>query len=79
MTCLAGAGTLLPEFGVLSRLTNDPKYEVLSNYLSCSFDDIDLHLNGQQAASRALKSLWERREPATNLLGGLIDVNDVIE
>lgn len=26
-TCLAGAGTLLLEFGVLSRLTGDKKYE----------------------------------------------------
>jgi len=27
-TCLAGAGTLLLEFGTLSRLTGDPTYEV---------------------------------------------------
>jgi hypothetical protein len=27
-TCTAGAGSLILEFGVLSRLTNDPFYEV---------------------------------------------------
>ena len=27
-TCTAGAGTLIIEFGVLSRLTNDTRFEV---------------------------------------------------
>ena len=29
-TCTAGAGSLLVEFGVLSRLLNDPTYESLA-------------------------------------------------
>jgi mannosidase alpha-like ER degradation enhancer 1 len=29
-TCSAGAGSLVLEFGLLSRLTGDPKYEVRS-------------------------------------------------
>ncbi|KAJ3180502.1 alpha mannosidase-like protein [Geranomyces variabilis] len=31
-TCSAGAGTLLLEFGVLSRLTGDPKYEAAAKH-----------------------------------------------
>jgi ER degradation enhancer, mannosidase alpha-like 2 len=41
ITCTAGGGTFLVEFGSLSRLTGDPRYE--------------------QAALRALKSLWSQR------------------
>lgn len=52
-TCTAGAGSLVLEFGVLSRLTGDPKYE--------------------QAAKKALKSLWQKRSNI-NLLGNVIDI-----
>ncbi|KAI9356617.1 glycoside hydrolase [Pilaira anomala] len=52
-TCTAGAGSLILEFGVLSRLTGDPSYE--------------------NAAKRALKSVWSRRSNI-NLLGNVIDI-----
>ncbi|KAL5034787.1 hypothetical protein RTP6_002580 [Batrachochytrium dendrobatidis] len=31
-TCTAGAGTLVLEFGILSRLTGDPKYEIAARH-----------------------------------------------
>ncbi|CEP14550.1 hypothetical protein [Parasitella parasitica] len=52
-TCTAGAGSLILEFGVLSRLTGNPSYE--------------------QAAKRALRSVWHRRSNL-NLLGNVIDI-----
>ena len=38
-TCTACAGTMIMEFGALSRLTGDPKFEVTSIcLLTCQFD-----------------------------------------
>ncbi|KAL3318811.1 ER degradation-enhancing alpha-mannosidase-like protein 2 [Cichlidogyrus casuarinus] len=53
ITCAACIGTFILEFGALSRLTGDPKFE--------------------QAALRALKSLWNYRSNL-GLLGNHIDV-----
>jgi mannosidase alpha-like ER degradation enhancer 1 len=36
-TCLAGVGTLMLEFGTLSRLTNKPIYEVFSFLIYLSY------------------------------------------
>ena len=39
-TCTAGAGTLLVEFGILSRLINDPIYESLARRASNTLWDM---------------------------------------
>ncbi|KAG0091741.1 alpha mannosidase-like protein [Podila epicladia] len=58
-TCVAGAGSLLLEFGTLSRLSGDPSYEAS-----------DAELN---AAKRALHELWRRRTKI-GLVGNTINV-----
>ena len=53
-TCTAGAGSLLLEFSLLSRLLGDPIYEIV--------------------ARRAARSLFQRRDRETGLLGNVVDV-----
>ena len=53
-TCTACAGTLLLEFGALSRLTGNPLWE--------------------NTAKGVLRSIWERRNERTQLVGSVIDV-----
>jgi len=48
-TCTAGAGSLVLEFGLLSRLVGDPVFEM--------------------KARRAVKVLWDHRDPVTGLVG----------
>ncbi|KAG0353735.1 alpha mannosidase-like protein [Podila minutissima] len=58
-TCVAGAGSLLLEFGTLSRLSGDPSYEA---------SDAEL-----DAAKRALHELWRRRTKI-GLVGNTINM-----
>ena len=53
-TCTACAGTLLLEFGALSRLTGNPVWE--------------------NTAQEVLRSIWQRRDGRTQLVGSVIDV-----
>jgi hypothetical protein len=53
VTCTACAGTLLLEFGLLSRLTGDPTYEVKALFAARQiYGALDTH-----AATAVLKSL----------------------
>ena len=53
-TCTACAGTLLLEFGALSRLTGNPLWE--------------------NKAREVLRSIWQRRDERTQLVGSVINV-----
>ena len=55
-TCTACAGTLLLEFGALSRLTGNPFWE--------------------SKAKGVMRSIWERRDEKTQLVGSVIDVEN---
>ncbi|XP_065909558.1 ER degradation-enhancing alpha-mannosidase-like protein 1 isoform X2 [Dysidea avara] len=56
-TCTAGAGSLVLEFGLLSRLVGDPVFEM--------------------KARRAVKVLWDHRDPVTGLVGNTLDIQTV--
>lgn len=76
-TCTAAAGTLLLEFGVLSRLTDDPIYEVSGVRLWCRHAfrwKPHLVALKQAVARRATVAVWQRRDNRTGLLGSTIDV-----
>lgn len=75
-TCTAGAGSLILEFGVLSRLTGNPYYEV--NFLAPAMASYYTggHLNlrcSQDVAKRAIRALWDRRSDI-DLLGNVINI-----
>ena len=55
-TCTACAGTLLLEFGALSRLTGNPFWE--------------------NKAKGVMRSIWQRRDEKTQLVGSVIDVEN---
>ena len=84
--CVAGIGTLTLEFGLLSRLTGDPvrdrnksTHQIMCILTPSQFRIYPDHrLTRLQVfegvSRRALKALWESRDPTTDLLGGSIDV-----
>ena len=65
-----GAGSLILEFAVLSRLTGDGRFEV---GLTGSCRDRCLRSKWQDLARQAYLALWNRRSPH-NLLGNTIGV-----
>lgn len=69
-TCLAGAGTLLVEFGTLGRLTGYTIFEVQNaeHFFITRADPL------QSVAARAMKALLNRKS-AKDMLPGLINVN----
>lgn len=73
-TCSAGAGSLILEFATLSRLTNDPIFEVSSEAVVLCEISLTLTLQYlQQLARKALFSLWNRRSDIS-LLGNTLNV-----
>lgn len=75
----AGAGSLILEFAVLSRLTGDDRFEVGPRpKKACSvlriFTKGSLAHTPQRLASRAYLGIWNRRSP-NNLLGNTIGVS----
>ncbi len=62
-TCTAGAGTLILEFGTLSRLTGNPIYEV----------GINIFNESKKVAKKSMMEVWERRSPL-GIVGNEIDM-----
>lgn len=66
VTCTSGAGTFSLEFGIISRLTGDPTFEVVSLILA-------LLTFLQIMARNAVNGIWNRRSPK-GLVGNHIDI-----
>lgn len=81
-TCTAGAGTLILEFGLLSRLTGNPVYMVQLLVIFILYIDLlflhnsfpsCLYFSSQNAARGAVLELWRRRS-TLSLVGNVINV-----
>ncbi|WMV34164.1 hypothetical protein MTR67_027549 [Solanum verrucosum] len=73
ITSTAGGGTLTLEFGILSRLTNDPSNSCSFSLGTYAYSCYNENAVFEQVAKNAVRGLWARRSKI-NLVGAHIDV-----